>query len=227
MTTHPAHTEDGSKQPALNIWMIDDDTILTDLYADVLRSEPSVRSFETYASAETAIDLLKDVDEKPDVIFLDLNLPGRSGLQAIEVLIEKHPNVRIIISSATGDERSVQTAFTRGVSGYLVKPFTVKELLDAAQDAMAGANPVSSTASTHLVRAFLRNTTKTLPDISLSTREREILLLLLQGSGTKDIAARLDISIHTVYSHLKTIFFKFGVNSRVELIAKVAPPNKG
>ncbi len=210
----------------LHIWMIDDDTVLTDLYADVLQSEPSIRSFHTYASAEKAIDLLKEVEDKPDVIFLDLNLPGRSGLQAIEVLIEKHSSVRIIISSATGDERSVQTAFTRGVSGYLVKPFTVKELLDAAHDAMAGANPVSSTASTHLVRAFLRNTTRSLPDISLSAREREILLLLLRGQNTKDISQRLDISIHTVYSHLKTIFSKYGVTSRVELIAKVTPPEK-
>lgn len=206
--------------------MIDDDTVLTDLYADVLRSEPSIRTFNTYTSAEKAIDLLKEVDDKPDVIFLDLNLPGRSGLQAIEVLIDKHASVRIIISSATGDESSVQTAFTRGVSGYLVKPFTVKELLDAAQDAMAGANPVSSTASTHLVRAFLRNTMRSLPDISLSGREREILLLLLQGLSTKDISSRLDISIHTVYSHLKTIFSKYGVTSRVELIAKVTPPEK-
>jgi len=210
----------------LSIWMIDDDAVLTDLYADVLKTESAVRTFHTYTSAEKAIDLLKEADEKPDVIFLDLNLPGRSGLQAIEVLIDKHPTVRIIISSATGDEGSVQTAFTRGVSGYLVKPFTVKELLEAAQDAMAGANPVSSTASTHLVRAFLRSTTKSLPDISLSTREREILLLLLQGTSTKDISKRLDISIHTVYSHLKTIFFKYGVNSRVELIAKATPPGK-
>lgn len=219
--------EETSAHQPLHIWMIDDDTVLTGLYADVLESDSSVRSFQTHTSAEKAIDLLKEVDEKPDVIFLDLNLPGRSGLQAIEILIEKHPTVRIIISSATGDEGSVQTAFTRGVSGYLVKPFTVNELLDAAHDAMAGANPVSSTASTHLVRAFLRNTTKTLPDISLSAREREILLLLLRGSGTKEISKRLDISIHTVYSHLKTIFFKYGVNSRVELIAKATPPGKG
>ncbi len=218
--------EEPTVQPTLRIWMIDDDTVLTDLYADVLKSEQSVRSFETYTSAEKAIDLLKVVDEKPDVIFLDLSLPGRSGLQAIEVLIDKHPSVRIIISSATGDEGSVQTAFTRGVSGYLVKPFTVNELLDAAHDAMSGANPVSSTASTHLVRAFLRNTTKSLPQISLSSREREILLLLIQGTGTKDIAKRLDISIHTVYSHLKTIFFKYGVSSRIELIARVTPPGK-
>jgi len=208
----------------LHIWMIDDDTVLTDLYADVLRTEPSVRRFQTYTSSEKALDLLKTAADKPNVVFLDLSLPGRGGLQTIELLLERHPSVKIIISSATGDERSVQTAFTRGVSGYLVKPYTVKELLEAAEDAMHGANPVSSTASTHLVRAFLRTTTRTLPDIGLSSREREILLLLLQGLSTKDISERLDISIHTVYSHLKTIFFKFGVTSRVELMAKVTPP---
>lgn len=218
MDPTPRHTP-------LHIWMIDDDTVLTDLYADVLRSEPAIRSFVTYTSSEKAIDILRTVEKKPDVIFLDLSLPGRGGLQTIEILLERHPSVRIIISSATGDERSVQTAFTRGVSGYLVKPYTVRELVEAAHDAMQGANPVSSAASTHLVRAFLRNTTKTLPDIGLSAREREILLLLLQGLSTKEISERLELSIHTVYSHLKTIFFKYGVNSRVELIAKVTPPS--
>jgi DNA-binding NarL/FixJ family response regulator len=167
------------------------------------------------ASGEEAIEAVED--SKPDVIFMDVRMPGMNGIQATKVIRERHPDTKVILFTVDESRASISEAIQAGVSGYLLKDVGVGELVNAARLAMQGKaviHPALTQAFIEEVRLVDRK-----PEAPLSPREIEILQQVAYGSTTKEVADSLGISFHTVKTHLERIFEKLGANDRAQAVA--------
>ena len=172
------------------------------------------------ASAEEAI--VKIPIHKPNVVLMDIRLPGESGIVCTTRLREKLPNIQIIILTVSKDIKTVLRAFKAGACGYILKRANDREILDAIADVRSGGAPMTSEIARMVVRSFMEPVQFTVPDIAekISGREMEILSLVAEGRPNKEIATRLFISNATVRTHLMHIYDKLHVRSRTEAAAK-------
>lgn len=155
----------------------------------------------------------------PDIILLDISMPGLNGLEALRRLSETQPGIRVIILSMHSDRRYVTESIKAGAKGYVLKDSTVEELVTAIRTIMRGEVYLSSRIAKVLVSDYVSLTaaTEATSDSSLTTREREVLQLVAEGYSTKDVASRLCISIKTVETHRKRIMDKLDIHSVAEL----------
>lgn len=155
----------------------------------------------------------------PDIILLDISMPGLNGLEALRRLSETQPGIRVIILSMHSDRRYVTESIKAGAKGYVLKDSTVEELVTAIRTIMRGEVYLSSRIAKVLVSDYVSLTaaTEATSDSSLTTREREVLQLVAEGYSTKDVASRLCNSIKTVETHRKRIMDKLDIHSVAEL----------
>jgi DNA-binding NarL/FixJ family response regulator len=167
------------------------------------------------SSGEEAIEVAQDLS--PDVIFMDVRMPGMNGIQATRIIRDHRPDTKIILFTIDETRASVAEAIQAGVSGYLLKDAGVSELVNAAKQAMAGKAVIHPT----LTQAFIEEVqlVDRKPEAPLSPREVEILQKVAYGSTTKEVADQLGISFHTVKTHLERIFEKLGANDRAQAVA--------
>ena len=172
------------------------------------------------ASAEEAI--VKIPVHKPNVVLMDVRLPGESGIVCTARLREKLPNIQIIILTVSKDIKTVLRAFKAGACGYILKRADDREILDAIAEVRSGGAPMTGEIARMVVRSLMEPVQSTVPDIAekISGREMEILSLVAEGRPNKEIATRLYISNATVRTHLMHIFDKLHVRSRTEAAAK-------
>ncbi|HEX6580595.1 MAG TPA: response regulator transcription factor [Actinomycetota bacterium] len=168
------------------------------------------------ASGQEAIDQARDLS--PDVVFMDVRMPGMDGIEATRRIREASPETRVILITIDESRGAISEAIQAGVSGYLLKDASPDALVDAARNAVEG-NAVIHPQLTktfieevHLVEAEGRTT-------PLSKREREILQKVADGATTRQVASDLGISPHTVKTHLERIFEKLGANDRAQAVA--------
>jgi DNA-binding NarL/FixJ family response regulator len=172
----------------------------------------------TYASAEDALrDLPGDL---PDVVLMDLNLPGLSGIECVAELKAAHPELQILILTASGDIAQIFAALGAGASGYLLKRASPRELIAAIEEVHLGGSPMSMQIARKVVSSFHKSTKPSNDLKKLTLREQAILSLLATGSYYKEIATELGISTNTVHNHLHEIYNKLGVQSRTEAVLK-------
>ena len=156
---------------------------------------------------------------KPDVVLLDLHMPGISGLEAVKVINEEIPGVRVLMLTVSEDAQDLMEALRAGASGYLLKNIETDALLDAIRRAAEGDSVVSPQMTAKLVqgvRGQSRGNTQVERD-RFSPRERDILNGLAQGGSNKEIARTLDLAESTVKIHVQNIFKKLGMSSRVQV----------
>lgn len=161
--------------------------------------------------------------ETPYVLFLDIGLPGISGLKAISVIKDKYPETKLVVITGDDSRESVWEAITRGADGYLLKPFSLKEIshqIDVIQSGGAALSPMIAEKLIHRINAGSRPVREG-KNLLLTRRENDVLEQLVKGLSYKEVANILQISFATVNDHIKNIYFKMGVNSKSELIAKV------
>ena len=172
------------------------------------------------ASAEEAT--VKIPVHKPNVVLMDVRLPGESGIVCTARLREKLPNIQIIILTVSKDIKTVLRAFKAGACGYILKRADDREILDAIAEVRSGGAPMTGEIARMVVRSLMEPVQSTVPDIAekISGREMEILSLVAEGRPNKEIATRLYISNATVRTHLMHIFDKLHVRSRTEAAAK-------
>ncbi len=187
-----------------------------------LGREPDMELTSQFGTAERALrnPLNRDVPNHPDIILLDLNLPGIGGLEAIPHFIAALPGAKIIILTQSDREADILQAIMLGASGYLLKSSTVKQLTEGIRTVMAGGASLGAK-----VAKFVLNTLETkLPqrdiELLLTERELEILTQLAAGQVKKEIAERLGISINTVVTHVSHIYEKLNVKNAPAAIAK-------
>jgi DNA-binding NarL/FixJ family response regulator len=171
-----------------------------------------------YASAETAIENF--FFDKPEVVLMDVNLPGISGIEATKILKEKMPRLQILMFTIYENNENVFDALEAGASGYILKQTKPAELLEAILEIHNGGAPMSSQIAKMVVNSFQKkNLTDT--EAELSEREHEILMLLTAGFRNKEVGEKLSISLSTVKSHVYSIYQKLHVSSRVEAVNKI------
>jgi DNA-binding NarL/FixJ family response regulator len=199
----------------MRILIVDDHPITRDGLRTALSLTDDVEVVGEASSGEEAISVVEDA--KPDVIFMDVRMPGMNGIQATKVIRERHPETKVILFTVDESRASISEAIQAGVSGYLLKDVGVAELVNAARLAMQGKAVIHPA----LTQAFIEEVhlVDRKPEAPLSPREIEILQQVAYGSTTKEVADSLGISFHTVKTHLERIFEKLGANDRAQAVA--------
>ena len=180
-------------------------------------SEDAVTVVGEAASGQEAIDQARDLS--PDVVFMDVRMPGMDGIEATRRIREASPETRVILITIDESRGAISEAIQAGVSGYLLKDASPDELVGAARNAVEG----NAVIHPQLTKTFIEEVhlaesegTRSTP---LSKREREILQKVADGSTTRQVASDLGISPHTVKTHLERIFEKLGANDRAQAVA--------
>lgn len=187
-----------------------------------LKRDPGITVVSQFGTAEIALRSLQDQPAKitPDLVLLDLNLPGISGLSAISAFREAMPTAKIIILTQSDREADILKAISLGTNGYLLKSSTITQIKAAIQIVMDGGASLDPAVAKYLLNSLQSLLPQENLKIDLSGRELEILTLLGEGMMKKEISERLNISITTVAYHVKHIYEKLQVQNAPAAIAK-------
>ncbi len=202
----------------INVSIIEDDNRIRESLAILIDGGENVRCISTHPTAEDALKHLPL--KKPDVVLMDINLPGISGIECARKLKGLLPKVQILMLTMYEDNDLVFQALMAGASGYLVKRTSPADILDAIKEVHSGASPMSGKIARTVVEYFQKLQNFSPQQEHLSPREKEILDLLVKGYRYKEIADALSIGFETVRSHLKNIYEKLHVHSRTEAVVK-------
>lgn len=198
---------------SITVSLIEDDADIRRGLMLLLNNTPGFSSAAAYGDCETA--LREIADDPPDVLLMDIQLPGMSGIEGVRRLKKLLPDLDIIMLTIHDDDKRVFDSLCAGACGYLVKTTPPAKILEAITEVYNGGAPMSASIARLVIQSFQKSS-----DSNLSPREQEILGLLCQGKSYKMIAAALHLSKGTVHSHLKKIYKKLEVNSMTEAMAK-------
>ncbi len=204
------------KQP-IRVLLVDDHTLFRSGIKALLLRQPD---FEVVGEAGDGLEGVKRaISLKPDVVLLDLHMPGISGKEAVQLIIEDAPATRVIMLTVSEDAEDLIDTLRAGALGYLLKNIDADFLVDAIRHAAAGEAVMSPQMTTKLMqnlRAPAAATAKPALHEKLSPREREILCFLAKGASNKEIARTLDLAESTVKIHIQGIMKKLGIANRVQ-----------
>lgn len=190
-----------------------------DEYREVIRfaidREDDLELFSQFGTAEMAVSSLDEIRSKlvPDVVLLDLRLPGMSGLEAIPYFKERLPKVKIVVLSQSDAAGDVIRAITLGASGYLLKSSTVQQVKDGIRNVMQGGASIDPNVAQHLINSLRGRPTPLVSNKLLSEREFQVLELLADGLQKREISEKLGISYPTVDAHVRHIYEKLDVKN--------------
>lgn len=208
-----AHEQD------VTIWLVEDNKHFRDTIFELINQSDGMRCPRSFASCEEALEALES-DPPPEVILLDIGLPGMSGVEGVSRFKAVSPSTHIIILTVYDDNENVFNALCAGASGYLLKDAPPQQTVDAIEDVLAGGAPMNM----HIARKVLDMFVGSVPqkkEYGLTEREKQILKLMVEGLTKKKIADKLFLSYHTVNTHLKNIYSKLQVNTRSGAVSKV------
>ena len=195
----------------VKVVLVEDKPGVRESWAKLIDSLPGFVCSQTFGSAEEALRVIPTTN--PDLVLMDIFLLRMSGIECTARLKLQMPKLQILILTAVEDDELVFMALEAGADGYLLKRTKPEDLRAAMLDVLGGGAPMTSEISRRVVESF-RRSSKLKPDVRLTTREEEVLMLLSKGYSNKEIASQLAISVETVGSHLKHIYEKMHVRSR-------------
>ncbi|MEK7255473.1 MAG: response regulator transcription factor, partial [Bacteroidota bacterium] len=196
----------------ISVVLIEDDKTIREGFAYLISNEPGYYVRATYASAEDALPHL--AADLPDVILLDIQLPGMSGLEALPKIKALVKAAHVLLLTVYDDEENVFRALSLGASGYLTKSSSARKIIAAIEEVMEGGAPLSANVAKLVIRSFHKNTAAS----PLTKRETEILERISEGKSRTKIAQELFIDVETVKTHIKNIYDKLDVHSREDAI---------
>jgi DNA-binding NarL/FixJ family response regulator len=202
----------------IRIVIIEDDQIIREGYALLIGQAEGYQVVNSYESFDEAAKSI--ADDSPDVVLLDIELPGTNGIQAIPKLKRLLPHVYILILTVYESEKTIFEALANGASGYLTKNTPATKIVESIREVKEGGGPMSVNIARMVIKSFQRN-----QESPLSRRETQILEQIADGKSRSQIARDLFIDLETVRSHIKNIYLKLDVNSRADAI-KTAKENK-
>ena len=202
----------------LQVAVVEDNGGLRRSFVRLVNATPGMTCAGSWPEAESAIKQLPVL--KPDVVLMDINLPGMSGIECTAQLKQLCPKVQVIMVTVYEDADSIFRALQSGACGYMLKRASSDEILGAINEVRNGGAPMTSGIARKVVQAFQKTPLTSDDTAELSEREREILDFCAQGFVNKEIADRLNISYWTVKNHVKHIYEKLHVRSRSEALMK-------
>jgi len=191
------------------VLIVDDHPMVAEGIHAILETYDDIAVVGTLSNAIEALERLDLLD--PDVVLLDLNMPGMSGLAATELMLEKRPDTRILVLTMHDSPEYISTALSHGASGYVLKDVPTDEIKTAIDTVMAGEVYLCTGAEASLKPRIADGREP------LTSREQTVLLELAQGKSNRDVAETLNISVHTVETHRKNIKRKLGISSTAGL----------
>lgn len=203
---------------SINVMIIEDNSSYRTTIRDVINSDESMTCTYACESCEEALTILEK-DFVPEIILLDIKLPGISGIEGLSKIKAISPSTLIIILTVFEDDEKVFNAICLGASGYLLKSTQAEKIKEAVLTVCNGGAVMSPTIAAKVLQMFNRYS-QPKQDYGLTIREKEILQLLVDGLNKKQIADKLCISTHTIDTHLKNIYSKLHVHSQIDVIAK-------
>jgi len=202
----------------ISVSIVEDNDQLRTTLARVINRAEGFRCISQYPSAEAALEALPK--DRPNVVLMDINLPGMNGVECVRQLKPVLPETQIIMLTVYEDTENIFNALAAGSSGYLLKRTTSAELLDAIREVLKGGSPMTTHIARKVVQSFQRQASSAAPTENLSQREQEVLDCLSQGFLYKEIAEKLGISYETVHTYIRRIYEKLQVRTRTEAVAK-------
>lgn len=172
----------------------------------------------SYRSMEEALEKISH--QPPDIVLMDIGLPGMSGIEGLRILKERYPNMLLMMLSVYDDDERIFDAMCAGASGYLLKKTPPARLLESIKEVMEGGAPMSPEVASRVISLFREIRPPERADYDLTPHETRLLKLLVEGHNYKTAASELNVSIHTVSFHLRSIYEKLQVHSKSEAVAK-------
>jgi DNA-binding NarL/FixJ family response regulator len=207
-----------AEEMPIKVALVEDDEGIRSSLAALIRRASAFKLAGDYPDAETA---LKEIPRKPpDVVLMDINLPGLNGVECVRQLKTSVPAVQFLMLTVYEDSESLFNSLKAGASGYLLKRTASARLLEAIRDVHAGGSPMTPQLARRLVQFFSRPGGADSQVAHLTAGEKEFLDQLANGYAYKEIADRMNISIDTVRSYVRTVYEKLHVHSRTEAVVK-------
>lgn len=202
-----------------DIIIIEDNSVFRDTLQSVIMKSAGKTCNYAFPSGETAIREIELNELVPDIILLDIGLPGKDGISIIPELRKLTPSSKIIIITVYDDDENVFNAICAGASGYLLKDQSPEDIINSIDEVSNGGASVNPHIAKRVLSMF-RDQNKADSDYGLSEREKEILKLLVEGLSKRQISEKIFLSHHTIDSHIRNIYAKLEVHSRGSAISK-------
>jgi DNA-binding NarL/FixJ family response regulator len=205
-------------KPSLRVLLADDHVTVRHGLKLLIDGQPDMKVVAEASDGATAIQ--RTLDIKPDVVVMDISMPGTNGLVATRLLKQQTPETAIITLTRHGDDAYLQELLRAGVSGYVLKQSAPAELLQAIRVAAAGGQYLDSSLTARVTAGFLGREGKKVAKAgaSISERESEVLRLIACGYSNKEIAARMSLSVKTVEAHKANGMRKLGLSGRIDIV---------
>jgi DNA-binding NarL/FixJ family response regulator len=201
-----------------SIAIIEDDDKIREYLAEEIHMHIDVQELRVFKDGETA---LVELTSKPaEIALFDIQLPGMNGIECIRRLKMLHPKMQMMVLTVYDNTENIFEAISAGATGYLLKSTSPEKIIEAINDVQRGGSPISSQIARKVIEAFAIKQKTNAYFQELSRREQEILEELSKGYRYKEIADKLFVSVETVRTHIRNIYEKLQVNSRVEALKK-------
>ena len=214
----PQFSERQADQMPIRIAIVEDDFAVRENLALLIGESPQFDCVATCSNTEAALEQLPAV--KPDVVLMDIHLPGENGIVCVQRLRARLPETQVIMLTIEENLERVFESLKAGATGYLVKHASTQEILDAVAEVHRGGAPMSSQIARKVVTAFREPLPGGSEDLQLSQREKQVLKLLASGHRSKEIALELKIGLTTVNTYIRKIYQKLHVRSRAQAVAR-------
>lgn len=207
-----------TNEKLVHVGIIEDKRELREGLMMLINGTPGYRCVQTSRSMEEALTKVRL--ELPDVMLVDIGLPGMSGIEGMKILKERYPELLIVALTVFDDDDNIFAALCAGASGYVLKKTPPARLLENLKELVSGGAPISPEVAARVIKLFKNYTPPAGAKTRLTQQETEILKLLVEGHNYKTAAAELGITSNTVAFHLRNIYQKLQVHSKSEAVAK-------
>ncbi|HLO43614.1 MAG TPA: response regulator transcription factor [Leadbetterella sp.] len=207
----------------IRVNIYEDQSEIRELLIETVRSSPDLLFINAYPNAKEILENTRR--DKPEVILMDIQMPGISGIEAVQLVKKQYPQVQICMQTVFEENEKIFAAICSGASGYILKDSSPEKYINAIIDTYQGGSPMTPSIARKVLTMFQNQNTKVTDFVELTAGEKNVLELLVKGLSYKMIAADLGVSFPTVNFHLKNIYKKLHVNSATEAITKALVNN--
>lgn len=204
----------------IRLALVEDDPEVRELLCGYLCRQPELSCVLVADSVEAFLRELPDLAAAPQVVLLDIHLPGMSGLDALPLIKQRLPEADVLMQTVFDDADRIYRALCAGASGYVLKNTPLADIKAAVLEVVSGGAPMSRAVARKVLAHF--KPSPAMQSDLLSERERDVVQAIVDGLGDKQVAARLDLSVETVRTYVKRIYRKLQVSSRTELVSRHA-----